>query len=45
MDDVVSIRMVMMEGVTPSKMAIIGTWTVPVLGLASDLKIITPKNS
>lgn len=32
-----------MEGVTSTRMAIIGTWAVPVLGLASDLNRIMPK--
>lgn len=45
MDDVVLIRMVMMEGVILSKMVIIGIWIVLVLGLVSDFKIITLKNS
>lgn len=32
-----------MEGVTSTRMAIIGTWTVPVLGRARELNIIMPK--
>lgn len=43
MDGVISTTMVFMGGVTSPGVATIGTWTVPVLGLANDLNIIMSK--
>ena len=42
MDEIISTRMIIMEGVTSTRMAATGTWTVPVVALANDLKIIMP---